>query len=190
MSADNLSRLAQELLDGVTAQSAAEIPQNPAPPARAPTMGKIAKINYSHDAMIDMILANPGVSQNTLAAAFGYSPGWISNVMASDAWQARLAERRKEVVDPILFATLEERVRGLTLRAAEVLQEKLAAPAVSDTVALRAFELGAKAMGMGGNAAPKIVPIDLSVLADRLLALKGGGQGLPALEGQSRVVNE
>lgn len=135
-----------------------------------PTMGNLKKIRYTHDSMIDLIIAEPWISQNHLAAHFGYSPAWISNIFASDAFQARLAERRKEVIDPTLIATIEERVKGLTLQAFDVLQQKLSNNP-SDNVALRAAELGVKAMGLGGHAPPKIEPIDLSALAERLVAL-------------------
>lgn len=166
----------------------AELSSSP-PPARrsgstplatslAPTMGKLAKVRYTHDAMIDLIIQNPWISQNEIAATFGYTPGWISNVFASDAFQARLALRRDEIVDPAIKATVEERFRALVLRSLEVLQEKLNKPQVSDQVALRAAELGAKALGIGGNAAPPAPPSDrLEKLAERLLVLQGGVRG-------------
>lgn len=153
------------------------------PPAArdAPTMGRLKKLSYTHDSMIDLVITNPGLSQQQIAAHFGYSPAWISNVMASDAFQARLAARREEVIDPVIRATMEERVKALVLRSIEVLQEKLEKPAVSDTVALRAFELGAKAMGMGGNAPPRATPVDLDRLAERLISLNPG-HSRPRLE--------
>ena len=117
----------------------------------APTMGRLDKVRYTHTDMIDFIIANPTISQGALAARYGYSQGWISNVMASDAWQAAMAARRDEIVDPALKATMEERFRGLTILSLQRLQQKLEAPQVSDQVVLRAVELGAKALGIGGN---------------------------------------
>lgn len=140
---------------------------------RAPTMGVLAKVGYSHKDMIDFIIGNPGCSQNTLAARYGYSPGWVSNVMASDAWQSALAARRAEICDPVLVATVEERFRGITLLSLERLRDKLEAPQVSDQVVLRAVELGAKALGVGGNAAPPPPNGDhLAALANRLIELQ------------------
>lgn len=113
----------------------------------------IAKVNYSHDAMIDMILAQPGISQNEIALRFGYTPGWISQVMASDAFQARLAERSSEVVDPLLRATVKERFDGLVLRSLEILRDKLDRPSsdIPDQLALRALEISSRARGYGGK---------------------------------------
>jgi hypothetical protein len=136
-------------------------------------MGNLAKVRYSHLDMIDFILANPGCTQNALAARYGYTPGWISNVMASDAWQAAMAARRTEMVDPTLAATIDERFRALTDRSLTRLMEKLDAPQVSDNVVLRAVELGAKALAVGGNAAPKSPEADhLARLAERLIDLQ------------------
>ena len=137
----------------------------------------IAKIRYSHDAMIDCIIENPAVSQNRLAEIFGYTPAWVSLVMSSDAFKERLEQRRGEIVDPALRASIEERFKALVTRSLEVLQEKLAAPAsvVPDNLALKAMELGAKALGLGGNAQPAAVvlpPDHLDRLAHRLTALQ------------------
>lgn len=133
----------------------------------------IAKIRYSHMDMIDFILSNPGVSQNEIAARYGYTAGWVSRVMSSDAWQAAMQSRRTELVDPTLVATIDERFRNLTNRSLDRLLEKLDAPQVSDQVVLRAVELGAKAMGVGGNAPPTPPPADhLAQLANRLIYLQ------------------
>lgn len=142
-------------------------------PTHAPTMGRLTKVRYTHTDMIDYIIANPHCSQNELAARYGYSPGWISNVMASDAWQSAMAARREEIVNPELKATIEERFRGVAIQSLNRLMQKLEAPQVSDQVVLRAVELGAKALGVGGNAAPPAPPQDhLAALANRLINLQ------------------
>jgi len=140
----------------------------------APTMGRLDKIKYSHTDMIDAIIANPGISQGALAARYGYTQGWISNVMASDAWKSAMAARRAEMVDPILHATISERFEGMARLSLDRLQQKLEAPQVSDQIVLKAVELGAKALGIGGNAPPlPSPPTDhLAQLAQRLIALQ------------------
>ncbi len=152
--------------------------------ALAPTMGRLDKVGYSHADMIDFIIANPRVTQNDLAARYGYSVGWVSNVMASDAWQSALAARRAEICDPVLVASVEERFKGITLLSLERLKQKLEAPQVSDNVVLRAVELGAKALGVGGNAAPAQVPQGdhLAALANRLIDLQSRVRASAAAE--------
>lgn len=144
-----------------------------------PPVGAIrpTKLRYTHEAVIDMIIAEPGVSQGKLAAMFGYTQGWLSTVMGSDAFKAKLAERRAEVVDPVLQMSLNERFSSMVEKSLEVLQEKLSQPAlqVPDQLALRAAELGAKALGLGGNQTAQVVvmqPDHLEGLAGRLLALQ------------------
>jgi len=156
----------------------------------APTMGKLAKVAYSHRDMIDFIIANPGISQGALAARYGYSQSWICNIMASDAWQSAMAARREEIIDPALRLTVDERFRGLTVRSLERLMEKLDAPQVSDQVVLRAVELGAKAMGVGGNAPPVAPPQDhLARLAERLIELQSNVRKGVTIDGEVQVVS-
>jgi hypothetical protein len=155
----------------------------------AATMGKLEKISYTHEDMIDFLIANPHVSQGQLAARYGYTQGWISNVMASDAWQARYAARRAELADPVVCATMEERFRGLTILSMQRLQEKLEAPQVSDNVVLKAVELGAKALGVGGNAPPPPPAADhLAQLANRLIDLQSNIRKGVTLNGQVEVL--
>jgi hypothetical protein len=155
-------------------------PDTPNYPLRGTRQGEpsggVRKLKYTHDAMIDLIIANPWISQNELGNAFGYTQAWVSTVMACDAFKMQLAKRREELVDPTIRATLAERTEAILTRSLQVLQEKLSAPAcnVPDTLALRAFELGGKAMGLGGYAPPAQVPSadSLSNLANRLIDLQ------------------
>jgi hypothetical protein len=132
----------------------------------------VAKLRYSHEAMIDLIVANPWVSQGELAATFGYTQAWVSLVMSSDAFKERLSARKAELVDPTIAATLNERWAAVEKRSLEVLAEKLSQPisAVPEALALRAAELGAKVRGVG---APQVVIPQtnrLDELAQRLVS--------------------
>ena len=136
------------------------------------------KIRYSHEAMCDLILMDPSISQNKLAAVFGYTPGWVSTVITSDAFQSLLARRRAEVVNPEICLGLSERAKAVAVRSMQVLQDKLAKPSdqVPDALALRALEISSKALGMGGNAPPPPPPNPaeyLPQLAERLMRLQG-----------------
>lgn len=113
----------------------------------------IQKVRYSHDAMIDMIVGNPWISQGELAENFGYTEGWVSQVIASDAFQARLAQRKDALIDPHIRATLEERFKGLVARSLDILMAKLERPAkdIPDELALKALEVASKAAGYGAK---------------------------------------
>ena len=161
------------------------------PKAATPGRGVIAKVSYTHADMIDFIISNPGISQGAVAARYGYTEGWLSQVMSSDAFRNMMAERRGELVDPVLTATIEERFRGLANRSLDRLMDKLNAPVVSDQVVLKAVELGAKALGIGGNAAPQaVVPAGdhLAALANRLIALQSNIRQGVTINGQASQV--
>lgn len=152
------------------------------------------KMRYSHQAMCDLIVENPWISQNEIAAAFGYSVGWISQIITSDAFQALLASRRIELVDPEIRATIEERTKALVIQSQKILMDKLNKPAdmVPSNVALRAFELGAKALGIGGNAPPPPVstPERLNELGERLVVLLKSKREGVTLDGQVREIKD
>lgn len=152
--------------------------------AVAPTMGRLGKLRYTHLDMIDFIILHPEVSQEALGARYGFSGAWVSNVMASDAWKSQMAKRRSELVDPALLDGIAERFKGLARLSLERLQEKLQAPQVSDGLVLKAVELGARGLEIGGFGRPTVqapavaVPEDrLSRLASRLEALQGVHNG-------------
>lgn len=110
----------------------------------------ILRANYTHEGMIDLLVANPGITQRALAAHFGYTEGWVSRVMASDAFKARLSARRAEIVDPAIVSTVEERFEALARRSADLLMEKLDSGASGD-LALRTLEITGKALGYGAR---------------------------------------
>lgn len=112
--------------------------------------GGVQKVGYSHKAMADLIVANPAISQNDLAAYFGYTPGWVSQVLASDSFQAYIAERKEEIVDPVLRGAVEESFKGLVLRSVELLRKKLDA-APSDELVMEVFKNASKALGYGAR---------------------------------------
>ena len=140
-----------ELLSGTVGTMGTAVP--PAPPATSPVPSgpQARRSNYSHKGMVDLIVANPGISQNEIAAKLGYSASWVSQIISSDAFQVMLADRTKEIVDPAIRATVEEQFKGLIFRSLEVLREKMSLPSgvIPDNLALRTAELSSRALGYG-----------------------------------------
>ena len=152
--------------------------------------GAIQRVKYTHDALIDMIIANPAVSQGQLATAFGYTQGWLSRVMNSDAFQARLAARKMEVVDPQLVLSIDEKLRALASKSLDVVLDKLAVTQNPDT-ALKALEVTSKALGYGArqqnlNVQQNFVVALPSKAASAEEWVAAHGQGLPG--GTSRTL--
>ena len=113
-------------------------------------MAVIEKVSYTHDAMIDMIIANPAVTGAQLASVFGFTQAWISQVVSSDAFKSRLAERKKDLVDPGIAATCEERLEGILRQSMDVIAEKLMTNKDPD-LAMKGMEVTAKALGFGAR---------------------------------------
>ena len=88
---------------------------------------QLTTVSYTHEAMIDLIIKDPTVTSAELAEVFSYSPSWVSRVIASDSFQARLAQRKAALVDPILSRSINERLRSVAIRSMDVITEKLAA---------------------------------------------------------------
>lgn len=112
---------------------------------------RLQKVSYTHEAMIDVLIAEPTITQNDLAKRFNRSVTWISIIMGSDAFQAALAKRRDDLTDPFLVATIEERFRGLAQQSLQVIAANLEKTNNID-VAFKALDISAKALGFGARA--------------------------------------
>lgn len=111
---------------------------------------RIKKTSYNHDAMIDVLLAEPTISQGELAARFGMKQAWISRIIGSDAFQAALAKRRDDTINPIIAASIEDKLSGVVNQSLEIIAEKLEASRNID-VAFKGLEIGVKALGFGAR---------------------------------------
>jgi transcriptional regulator with XRE-family HTH domain len=148
-----------ELAEAVT------LPVEPSEPRQA-----IAKVSYSHDGMINLILGHRGISQNQIAAHFGYTASWVSQVMSSDAFQARLAERAAEIEDPTLRASVEDSLKGLVARSMEILKAKLQGEpsSIPDNLAIRTLELSTRALGYGAREQTVAVQVNVETHLEHL----------------------
>lgn len=118
----------------------------------ASAAGAIDRVRYTHDAMIDLIITQPQMSQNALAAHFGYTPAWVSRIINSDAFQARLAQRKADLVDPSILLTVDEKLRAIANKSLDIVLDKLATSANFDQ-GMAALELSTKALGYGARTA-------------------------------------
>jgi hypothetical protein len=169
-----------ELLDGFLAGEPPPAeepdPEEAVVPEPEKTNG-IQRVGYTHEALIDLMIARPELLQKDLAAHFGYTEAWLSQIISSDAFQVRLAERREQLVDPAIRESLRLRFDSMVQRSLEILSEKLARPAsdVPDQLALRAFELSTRAAGYGARVDPVRVDVNvnnhLELLSSNLVTL-------------------
>ena len=103
---------------------------------------------YSPLSMVQLMVQHPEYTHAQLAAQFNRPASWISQVLASEAFQSAVEPYRHQL-DPSFGATMDERFRSLAIRATTVLQSKLESSGVNDLVVLKAAEIGVKALGLG-----------------------------------------
>jgi hypothetical protein len=116
---------------------------------------KAGKPRLIHEEVIDYLLMNPGVTAKEAARHFGMSYQWMLILTNSDGFQRRYAERKDELIDPTIRATLEDRMKGLVAQSIEVLMEKLEAGRSEET-ALKALDIGSRALGYGAKPAVQV----------------------------------
>lgn len=128
----------------------------------------IATVRYTHEAMIDLLIAEPRITQRKLAEVFGMTEGWVSLVVNSDAFRARLEERRAELVDPVILTSVKDRLSAVAARSLELIAEKLNQPLASSMASedflLKSAKLSTEALGYGARAANASAQTNVAVV--------------------------
>lgn len=140
----------EDVFDAPALPSPATMYESPANVA-----GGVDKVSYTHLDMIDFILTNPAVSQKELAQRYGYTQGWVSRILSSDAFRAMYSKRKTEMVDPIVAQELDERFRALAMRSIDVVMEKLDSAPTLDG-GLKALEVAGRLAGYGVSKGPSV----------------------------------
>lgn len=128
--------------------------------------------NYSHAAMVQLIIQHPELNHAQLAANFGRTAGWFASILASSSFQEALAPYKHAIADPSITATMDERLQGLAIRSLIVIQSKMDSKGVADAVVLEAAKIGIKGLGLGNAVQEKQVVTagNVDTLAERLVA--------------------
>ena len=128
---------------------------SPLATAKGPTSPRIKRVSWKHDDMIDVILQRAGsvekFTQGDLAREFGVTEAWMSCIINSDSFQARLAERKTEIVDPLIRGDLEEAIKGLVSRSVSIIRDRLEKKPTFEN-AMEVFKAAGRNLGMGQKA--------------------------------------
>lgn len=149
------------------------------------TLGeRITGKTLGYDQLVDILLMSPpGETQGQLALRVGYSQSWLSRIIASDAFQTRLAERIEKDIEPerreafrLRFASIEEEARGILLGSLQKLAARLENPAgVPDQLMVKSIEVTSRLLGYGARQdapAPRVeMHVHLENLANNLRKL-------------------
>lgn len=111
---------------------------------------QIQKVSITHDAIIDLLIAQPHLNYRQIAAQFGYTSVGIGIICRSDAFKARLEARKAELVDPLVKQTVEDRLLGLAHQSIDILERKLES-SDDPKLALAALDAAQKGAGFGAR---------------------------------------
>lgn len=84
----------------------------------------IQKMSHRHEILLDFMLANPAARLKDLSLHFSMTVPWLSTIIHSDAFQAKLAERQDECFTGTVLS-LREKMCGLADQAVEKLSDDL-----------------------------------------------------------------
>lgn len=119
---------------------------------------QIASIRPRHEAIMTHLVANPEMRMQDVALVFGVTPSWLSVVVNSDIFQAKLAERQDQ-----FFSVAAEGVANKLNTLAKLTLDKMIekAPLTEDAHDLREnAKLALDRMGYGVSQSP--VPAGLT----------------------------
>lgn len=140
---------------------------------------RITGKTLSYDQLVDILLLSPpGETQRAIAKRVGYTESWLSRIFASDAFQARLAERIEKDVEPerreimrLRFASIEEEARAVLLMSLQKLSARLQDPAgVPDELAIKSAAMSAKLLGYGARTDSTPAPVNMHFHLEQLAA--------------------
>lgn len=111
---------------------------------------KVQETQAVHVAIADCMLANPQLSIAGLARMLGYSPAWVRTIARSELFQAYLAKRKGDLVDPLVTRSMENKIKDVIDASLDIVEDKLAVGGEGALqLAVKMLETLPKAAGMG-----------------------------------------
>jgi len=110
---------------------------------------QLQDLSYRHEAILDWLILNPAKSQRECALALGYTEAWLSQVINSNLFQARLAMLQQEKRECGIF-TIAEKLAGLADAAIEKTIKSVEVSA-DPAFVLSAAEVALKRLGYGAK---------------------------------------
>lgn len=117
------------------------------------------RFHWWYESVIDWMLSNPDKAIRHAAASFDVSENWLYTVVSSDAFQERLAERRREISDAIKEEVLDRagRVASKGLRELEKRLDNQETSKIPLRSLSEVTETALKALGYGAGSGASIV---------------------------------
>lgn len=81
-------------------------------------------LQIKYDAVVDWLVLNPEKSIRECADHFGMTPNWVSNLIRSDMFQAKLTARREQITSRVT-AAIPEKLRTVADLALDKLADQI-----------------------------------------------------------------
>lgn len=143
---DDFASLAQSLHDEETKPQKAPAPRV-----------ELQNISHVHEAIMNWMLVNPDKSLKQCAAEFGYTQAWLSTMIHSNLFQARLKEKQEQVFSGVATNINEKLVAGANMGMEKLVEhlEKSEDPKfIKETTTMMLDKLGFGASLRVGAPAP------------------------------------
>lgn len=87
-------------------------------------MAEIKKVSVRHEAIMEYMLINPAAPLREVAQHFDVTQAWLSTIIHSDAFQAKLAEKKGDLFSATIVP-LREKILGVAHMGVEKLGEAM-----------------------------------------------------------------
>ena len=145
-------------------------------------MHQLQKLSHRHEEILMWLMLNPNKSQGECARELGYTDAWVSQIINSDIFQARLAELREQDFE-LNVLSLREKLSAAADLAIDKMMERLEVETDIDKIR-NVGDTALKRLGYGTPANPAQVAIGGRIINNTLIV---DGASKAALE-QSRQV--
>lgn len=86
---------------------------------------RLVNVRWDHEAIMDFMIANPQCTQNQIAQEFGFTASRLSIIINSKAFKDRFAERKVVLSDPLIRASIEDKLQALASQSLNKLLERV-----------------------------------------------------------------
>ena len=124
--------------------------------ATAPRPFGPKKMRYGYQAVLEMIVSDPTITQGEIAEALGYTQAWVSLIINSDAFQQELRVRNDQIFNDVIIP-LRRKVEAVAHRAVEKVAEALDGDEVGPDYSLNVADKFLHKLGYGPQKGPAMV---------------------------------
>jgi len=126
------------------------------------------KVSITHNEIMDYLMMNPTTSLGDVAAHFGYTRGWLSQIIHSDAFQTLLKEKKQFAFHHTVLS-VREKMENVAHKALDALDRSLDDEKDASTLADVASDMLDR-LGFGSKTPPAspAASVHVTVLAGEL----------------------